>query len=351
METAYNEEIPAKHPVDDTVIPPEVISTENTIPHLDNTKRRAFVECRRKYYFQYVMNYKTFYGSNALRYGLVWHEGMDKYYSYIKEHGWTKDGGAIQAAFAAMKAEWELNSAKENYYSDYRTLENCFASFLQYVQHFSQDEMMLTVTNTEEPFKILMKIENDEEFKLFRDLRDFHFTGKIDMEIELNGRCWINEHKTTGQPLDTQVNRLNRSAQVMGYHYAKSRMLRGEKTPDGVLMTVHHLSARKSTAKGNEGNYGTPKIDFRRVPQVFSDNDIRQWRMSFMTTALDIQREVERNLWPMNHDSCFNYGACPFLSICEQSSSIDDIYLDEQRYYIAEPWEVAKSVTADGVIN
>lgn len=329
----------------------ENTSTENVTPHLDNTKRSCFVTCRRKYYFQYIKNYKTFYGSNALRYGLVWHEGMDKYYNHIKLHGWTKDGGALQAAFTAMKDEWELISAKENYYSDYRTLENCFTSFLQYVQHFNQDELMLKVINTEEPFKILMKPNSDEEYAMFKDLKEFHFTGKIDMEIELNGQLWINEHKTTGQPLDTQVNRLNRSAQVMGYHYAKSRMRKDGVIPAGVLMTVHHLSCRKSTAKGNEGNYGTPKIDFRRVPQIFSENDIEQWRIAFLAVALDIQKEIERNVWPMCHDACFNYGACPFLSICEQSSSVDNVYLDEQRYYVAEPWEVAKSITADGVIN
>jgi hypothetical protein len=297
------------------------------------------------------MNYKTFYGSNALRYGLVWHEGMDCYYNHIKLNGWSKDGGALQAAFEGMKREWETCSAKENYYSDYRTLENCFNSLLQYVSFFHQDEMMLKVVNTEEPFKIVMRLEDDEEYRLFKELREFHFTGKIDMEIELNGRCWINEHKTTGQPLDTQVNRLNRSAQVMGYHYAKGRMLKEDFQPEGVLMTVHHLSCRKSTAKGREGEYGTPKIDFRRVPQIFSDNDIRQWRQSFLGVALEIQRETERNLWPMNHDSCFNYGKCPFLSICEQSTSVEEIYLDEQQYYVAEPWEVAKSILADGVIN
>lgn len=317
---------------------------------MDNTRRHSFTECRRKYYFQYVMNYKTYWGSNALRYGLVWHEGMDAYYNHIKENGWSKDGGAIQAAFTAMKTEWDNSSAKENFYSDYRTLENCFTSFLQYVQHFSQDELMLKVLNTEEPFKINMQVESEEEERLFKGLQPFHFTGKIDAELELNGRQWINEHKTTGQPIETQVNRLNRSAQVIGYFYAKCRIHKGEKVPDGVLMTVHHLSCRKSTAKGREGEYGSPKIDFRRVPQVFSENDVKQWRHSFMSTALDIQKETERNLWPMNHDSCFNYGSCPFLAICEQNTDIENIYLDEQRYYVAEPWEVAKSVTASGVV-
>lgn len=324
--------------------------TEDSVMHLDNTKRSAFVTCRRKYYFQYVMNYKTYWGSNALRYGLVWHAGQDAYSNHIQQNGWTRDGGAINAACVAMQAEWEECSAKENFYSDYRTLENCVKSFIAYVQHFHQDEMMVKVLNTEEPFKIHMEPETDREYELFKDLKPFHFTGKIDTEIELNRQQWINEHKTTGQPIDTQCNRLNRSAQVMGYFYAKKRKSVDKTPPAGVLMTVHHLSARKSTAKGREGEYGQPKIDFRRVPQIFSDNDIDQWRMAFLSTALDIQRETERGLWPMCHDACFNYGACPFLSICEQSTDINSIWLDEQRYYVAEPWEVAKAITAGEVV-
>ena len=324
--------------------------TEDLIPHLDNTKRAAFVKCRRKYYLQYILNYKTYWGSNALRYGLVWHAGQDAYYNHIKENGWTRDGSALQAAFVAMKKEWEEASAKENFYSDYRTLENCFTSFLQYVQHFNGDELMLEVVRTEEPFKINMAVESEEEEKLFKGLKPFHFTGKIDTEILLNGQDWINEHKTTGQPIDTQCNRLNRSAQVMGYFYAKKRKHPEKKAPSGVLMTVHHLSARKSTAKGREGEYGTPKIDFRRVPQIFSDNDVEQWRLSFLATALDIQHEMERGLWPMCHDSCFDFGACPFLSICEQSTDVNNLWIDEQRYYVAEPWEVAKAITAGEVV-
>lgn len=321
------------------------------VPHLDNTKRHSFTECRRKYYFQYVLNLKTFWGSNALRYGLVWHAGMEAYYQHIKDFGWEASPAAMQIAFAAMQKEWSEASLKENYYADYRTLENCCASFIEYLNHFSMDTQTLKVLNTEEAFKVHMQIDSDEEQKHFAGLKPFHFTGKIDAEVSLGGRTWINEHKTTGQPIDTQVNRLNRSAQVMGYFYAKTRMGgAGSEAPEGALMTVHHLSSRKSTAAGKEGMYGKAKIEFRRVPQVLSENDIVQWRRSFLSVALDIQREQERGLWPMNHDSCFNYGSCQFLGICEQNSNVEDTWIDDQRFYVAEPWEVAKAITASGII-
>lgn len=320
-------------------------SAEST-PHLDNTLRMCFMECRRKFYLQHVLHIRSLFGSTALRYGSTWHAGMEAFYGHIQQHGWTRDGKAVEAAFAGMKREWDEISSKERFYLDYRTLENCFLSFTQYLAAFTADEGMLKVIATERPFKIHMELENKEEEKLFPGLQPFHFTGKVDMEIELNGMRWIDEHKTTGQAIDEQARRLNRSAQVMGYTYATVRRSEDRKTaPEGALITLHHLSCRKSTAKGREGEYGNPKIEFKRVPQIFNDNDIHQWRMSLLSTAFDIQRERERNLWPMNHDSCYNYGKCPYLSICESSNSIEKLRIDPDLYYYGEAWEVSRDVS------
>ena len=197
-----------------------------------------------------------------------------------------------------------------------------------------------------------MIIENEEEYESFKDLKPFHFTGKKDLEVELNARTWILEHKTTGQAIDTQANRLNRSAQVMGYLYATIRKYGGRKdAPEGALINLHQLSARKSTAKGKEGTYGAPTIAFRRVPQIFNDNDLAQWRTSFLDVALEIQREDERNLWPMNHDSCFNYNhACTYLNICVNSENVDKLHYDESKYHVGEAWEVAKGVMAEDIV-
>lgn len=334
------------------VLLPTEAATETTvatseIPHLDNTKRAAFIKCRRKYYYQYVLNLKTFFGSTALRYGLTWHEGMEAFYGHIKDHGWQKDGKAFEAAVFAMQKGWDEASKKETFFDDYRTLENGLQAFLQYVNHYAADENMLVVTATERPFKVHMENETADEKRFFAGLKPFHFTGKIDLEIELNGRTWIKEHKTTGQPIETQANRLHRSAQVMGYTYAKIRDSGRKEAPEGALVSLSHLSASKSRTTGL---YGKARIDFKRVPQIFSDNDLVQWRNAFLSTALDIQREAERNLWPMTHDACFDYGSCPFLEMCEQNKSVDDLYINDQKYYVAEPWEVAKDVEAGSVI-
>jgi hypothetical protein len=233
-----------------------------------------------------------------------------------------------------MRKTWEEECDRGAYYNDYRTIENCIKSFLQYVSTFAGDEHMLKVVQSEQEFKVLISPEeNDVPFE------PFHFTGKIDLVAELNGRRWIMEHKTTGQPLDTQVQRLHRSAQVMGYTYAASRLYKDIEAVEGALVTIHYLSAYKSKTTGS---YGEPKIDFRRSPQIFSKNDITQWRASFIDAISELRLAKKNNSFPMNHDNCFQFGACPYLQLCEQQTDLESIYLTPQFYIDEVEWNPGK---------
>ena len=62
---------------------------------IDNTKRKTYVSCPRKYYFEYILGLKTEKGSTPLRYGIVWHAIMEAFYGKIKELGWVGNEEAI----------------------------------------------------------------------------------------------------------------------------------------------------------------------------------------------------------------------------------------------------------------
>lgn len=306
---------------------------------LDNSKRSQKVSCDKKYYYQNIRNLRPNQGSTALRYGIVYHAGKDAFYNYVKENGWTHDGGAMKAAITAAKASWEEESSKQTYYDDYRTLENYAQSLIAYIAHFNHDEGMLQVVKTERPFKLSMKLSPEEESLFPLILQEgLNFTGKIDAEVLLNGRLWQMEHKTTGQALSVQKKRLHRSPQLIGYAYAGLR-LNPEEPPDGSLTALHHLSARKSKVTGK---YGKLKIEFERVPQIYTDGDFASWRLSFLNTAEEILRNVERGLWPVQLDNCYQYGRCSYAPLCEQNAPLGEEILEG--FYETEPWEVAKGV-------
>lgn len=308
---------------------------------LDNSKRSQFAACPRKYYYSYIRNLRTNQGNSALRYGIMWHAGLDAFYAHIAKHKWTHDGKAFEAAIKAFKDSWEEESSRATFYSDYRTLENCIQSLIAYIAHFNYDEGMLKVVETERPFKLKMKLSPEEaSFFPLVFKKGLNFTGKIDAEILLDGRLWQLEHKTTGQALSIQKKRIHRSPQLIGYAYAGIR-LNPEELPEGNLVSFHHISSRKSKVTGE---YGKLKIEFERIPQIYTDGDFISWRLSFLNTAEMILRSIERSFWPVQLDNCYQYGLCSYAPLCEQNSVLGKEILEG--FYEAEPWEVAKGVDA-----
>lgn len=303
---------------------------------LDNTRREQKDTCDRKDYWQSERCLKPNQGSTALRYGITWHSTMEGLYSHIMKYGWTHDGKALEAALACAKKSWAEQTAKQTFIDDYRTIENCLRALIQYLSHFNYDEGMMKVTSVEQVFKIRMPCRTSEHF-MHIPPEGFWFTGRLDLGVELDVRPWHAEHKTTGQALSLQESRLNRSAQNIGYTYASQRI--SEEPPEGCLIVLHHLSAYKSKTTGL---YGDPKIDFKRVPQIYTDGDIESWRIALFDTADEILRNEERQLWPMKHDNCYRYGRCTYAALCEQNAPLSEEVLEG--FFEDEPWDVTKQV-------
>ena len=280
---------------------------------LDNTKRSMFRSCKRKYYWNDVCGYKSNTGSNALRYGSTWHGIQDGFYNFIKKHGWEDKASAINAAITEGKRVWDRESAKQTFYPDYRTFEACGQSFLEYINFYKEDFSFLKIINTEQVFVCPIPIETEEEKTLYGHLPPITFTGKLDLQVEMSGMKWLHDHKTSGQDLNTQAARLNRSAQFLGYSYAGERVL--DFKPDGCMVSLHQLLARKTKS----GEYGNLTINFLRVPQIFTRDDILQWKLSFLDTCNELYYATMRDNFPMNFDSCYQFGACGFTRLCEQN--------------------------------
>ena len=303
---------------------------------LDHTKRSDLVSCPRKYYLKYIRNLQSQNGSPALRYGIAWHGAMEGFYNVIAEKGWTAHPEALRKGAELAQKEWGKESTKFNFNDeDYRNLPNLMKGFIKYLEHFHYDEGMLNIIEPEKVFKIKMFPTKFEQEK-FPGIEPFYFTGKMDLAVELNGRPWIKEHKTTSRPISMQVNSLNRSPQVIGYNYAGKAASILKEIPDGSLIVISQISAYKSRTTGH---YGEPKFDFARTPQIFSAEDLANWRLSFVSDAYHLQSCFKRNCFPMRHHSCYTYGPCMFINLCEQNRPIGEEIL--QGFFVDDkPWEV-----------
>lgn len=291
---------------------------------LDNSKRSCFETCPWKYYLTYICDLEPVIGSTSLRYGTCWHELQDIYSGALigVEYNQQNVQRAMTLAVNAAKARWEQESAGRDWYTDYRTLDNLILSFAMYVKHFNQDHLFMKVTSTERVFNIpLTDLEGVP----------FIFAGKIDGEAKLSGINWNIEHKTTSQAIYMQEKRLNRSAQFIGYTFAGQQEGRHV---EGTLVMFHHLSATKSR---KTGEYGRPKVEFKRIAQMFTKEDINNWLLGLRYTATKIRECIYQDFWPMQHDSCYQFGACRFIDICEGNMRPEHAYM--VGFYRRRPWD------------
>lgn len=298
---------------------------------LDNSKRAAFVACPRKYFYRYVKHLTSQTGSTALRYGTTWHGFLEGFYLDVLANGWGERN--IEAGYKRGQEVWERESEKFEFYEDYRTFENCASSFLLYLSEFAQDRQYMKILQPERTFKVEMVLSKEENhlFPNF-NLESLYFTGQIDLEVELSGQDWIIEFKSTGQPISIQAERLQRSAQILGYTWA-AKQTGGN--PTGVLVSLHQLLSRRVKA----GGYGKLTQAFLRQPNIFCEADFTSWRQSFLYTANQIAEATARQFFPCQFDSCYQFGKCQFARLCEQNRPFEELNIDG---FLEEEWDVLK---------
>lgn len=305
---------------------------------LDNTKRSDYITCPRKYQLRNIRGIQSRHGSPALRYGIGWHGAMEGFYTEIAHHGWTAHPDALRKGAEKAQAEYLKETTKYLFNNeDYRNFPNMMKGYLAYIDHFRHDEGIMKVIEPEKVFKIKIT-PTAYELSKFPLIQPFYFTGKIDLEVELNGRSWIMEHKTTSRPINMQVNALHRSPQVIGYNYAAKATSLLKEIPDGSLIVIHQITAYKSRTTNT---YGEPKFDFARSPQIFSEEDLANWRFSFCADAYQIQLDTAYNSFPMRHHSCYTYGPCMYINLCEQNRKEGEEILQDFEVD-GEIWDVTK---------
>lgn len=303
---------------------------------LDNTKRKMFRECKMKYFLSSVHGMQSNFGSTAIRYGVCWHGIQEGYHSWVMQHGWptnpTDTMAALTTGLELGKLKYEKESEKKQFYEDYKSFNTAVEGFSQYLNAFKQDPEYLKILSTERKFSCPIEPENEVEDKMLSKLPPIVFTGRIDLCVEQDFAKWIFDFKTTGWILDKVIMQANRSPQLIGYSYASEKVL--DFTPAGCLCSFAYVGSNKSKVTGEWGNI---RYDFRRVPQIYTQGDIDAWKLSFIDTCREIYHCQQTGFWPESFDSCHMYGSCPYLKLCLQHTSFENLNLEG---YHEEFWDV-----------
>lgn len=309
--------------------------TAPALPLLTTSRLKTARACQRLHRYQYGLGYRPVTDADALRFGTLWHLGMEAW--------WTATEHRLDAAIAAIQVE-----------TDPYDLARCEALLVGYDARWRDEAELYDVLAVEAEFRA--PLVNPETG---RASVTWQLGGKVDVVIRerATGRVGICEHKTTSEDMtpgtdywrrlrmDPQVSIYYTGGQVIAgesitfclYDVVKKPGLRpGKATPvekrqykkDGSLYATQR-EQDETSAEYRERLLAAiaeaPNAYFARSEVVRLEGEVAEATFDIWQLAQQLREAARLGRYPRNPYACLQYGrTCPFLSVCSGETSLDD---------------------------
>lgn len=262
----------------------------------DSSKIKTYLDCPRKYFYEYVLGWAPDYPRHDLEFGEAWHKAMEVFYLY----GFSDD--ALQLAKAKF-IEHYRKFFDENTDMDYapKSPGNAMLALEEYRGKYADDSTRFKILHVEVAGSVLLTPEHSIYYRLDTALED-----------KESGAISFLEHKTTKRLGRQWLDQWSLSIQLGTYCHVLYSLYGLERVYGG---TVNGVAFQK---KGNE---------FVRVPVRKTPDSMNVWHWStcFWLDQLHQQYELLKKCspkdtimeaFPLNPESCTKYWGCPFHDFC-----------------------------------
>lgn len=270
---------------------------------MDSSKLKEAMNCRRKYFYRYVLGWVPDTPSIHLVFGSAWHEAMEIMMSNIGN--WTNE--VILSAHEAFLKEYrktygslldDQNAPKDP--------GNALQALVLYSERYPEDKYNVEPLYIEVAGTVPVKI--DEETG---ESRLLHF--RLDsINRNQDGQITSLEHKTTGQDSGRFRDQWSLNVQTHTYTHVLYSMFPAEEVY-GII--INGAILRKSSN------------DFKRYPVRKSLNAMQAWlwevnhymdliEWDFYELTKEEESSPVMMSFPRNPEACFKYGKCPYWSFC-----------------------------------
>jgi hypothetical protein len=308
----------------------------STVVPVDNiftaSRMSGFFRCAKKHRYGHIMGFRPVSSAGALHFGSLVHTGL--------EHWWQSKGN-LDKALAEVEAK--MRSAEE--YDPWLAIKLSTVLY-GYNARWNPTFIKYEVLGVESEFySDLLDLDG-------KKVEGVRIGGKIDgIVLDLDtGKKWVVEHKTSSEDLtagsnywaklrmDSQVSIYIDGAATLGHQVEgvlydvlkKSKLKPHLATPmdkrkfkkDGALYanqrandeTLEEFSDRVAAEI-------TENVDswYARTEVVRTEQEIRDARADLYYATMAMIEDEKRPDSPRNTSACFQFGACPFLGVCDRS--------------------------------
>jgi len=271
-----------------------------TLEIVDSTKLSTYIECPRKFFYNYVLGWVSDRANNHLVFGSAVHEAMELLY----KRGFDSDN--VIDAFQSFLKTYRFDFPEEtDELFEPKTPARFMDLLLKYCQDYHNDLDLYEVLFTE----IAGSVSLDGYFKLYFKMDTILRDRATNMKFSL-------EHKTKQGPIDRQWRMdFPLGTQVGTYTHALYCLFPMHEVR-GVM--INGLGMKKTKAH---------LFELERLPIWKTLEQMQAWQITTAYYMTEMERDFERLSveqsesdimlsFPVRHTSCTKFFGCPYHDFC-----------------------------------
>lgn len=278
----------------------------------DATKIKAFCECPRKYFWEYILGWRPAAPSNHLAFGSAWHKAQE----YLLTHDYST--ASVMEAYEEFLKNYRSVFGPETDEIFYpKTPDNAMIALCRYTGKFKEDHSVFNVKYVEIGGKVTVA-----------DDRFIHFRMDSILENKQNGTIISIDHKTGSSPWGWE--RQHPLSHQTGTYTHVLYCLYPRDLVRGVVYRGTFFGKTKKAwdqiASGSPLTYKDP-VEFIEYPAYRNYQQMESWlwHVNYWLHQIDFQFELLGDAkeedevmmaFPQNPCGCTSYGGCAYHDFC-----------------------------------
>ena len=293
----------------------------------DSTSIGTYKLCPRKYYYEVIMGYQPKVMPPALAFGIAIHKLFQTWHQLI-----VSDMGKETALLRCVKLAGLLGERLPSG-DNARRKEQLIRAAVWYIEQFWDDPAKtIILSNGKAAVEYSFTLPLFEwKSPLTKAVKEVFLCGHIDRFCKWNGRVLAADYKTSKYQLDQKFFAKFKPVTQFPIYVTAAHLIAAETqelaSTDGILLDGIQVGV-------NFNRYNRHIIPF--TPEEIDEyiEGLKYW----ITKAMN---DSEAGYFPMNEESCHQYGGCPFRDICSKPPARREAYL--KGHFIQRTWDPLKS--------
>lgn len=271
---------------------------------IDSTSLGEAKLCPQKYYLSIVRGFQPREESPHLRFGLLLHEGRERYEKFrFANLSATHDEALDEVLDWALKATWDQRM-KRAWISGHnlKNRQTLIQTLVWYLDAQAQNDSLVTIRLANGKPAVELSFRFDSGLKVGGE--SIIFCGHLDRLASLNDKIYVPDIKTSSsEPTARWAQQFSPGNQFS--MYTLTGRVAFEQRVEGVMVD------------GIQVGVGFSRFARHLVPRT--DQLLEEWREDVGYWVSQMYLWASQGKWPHNDKVCDLYGGCQFRSICNRS--------------------------------